>query len=142
MPVDRKIKCSSGDRRGSGGRGDFPFFVFRTVHGRKTQWLRGSAAPCQEHELSAPPFSLKIKFCSSTIFAGGVGVLKKKKKIKAISVSVCGWCEMLLVCICDSNESRSCLSESRLLQKAAGVTSSSPPSCQCSSPVTNLSLIL
>lgn len=78
VPVDRKIKCLSGDRRESRGRGDLPFFVFYTVHERKTRWQRGSAAQCKKHELSAPPFSLKIKFYSSTILQEA-WVCKKKK---------------------------------------------------------------
>lgn len=51
--------------------------------------------------------SLKIKFYSSTILQEAWAC---KKKIKAISMSVCGLCEMLLLCICATSESCSCLS--------------------------------
>lgn len=75
MPVDRKINCSSGDRRGAEA-GEISLFLCYTVYERKTQRLQGSAAQCKEHELSAPPFPQdKILFKHN--FAGSVGVLKK-----------------------------------------------------------------
>lgn len=100
------INCSSGDRRGAEA-GEISLTLCYTVYERKTQRLQGSAAQCKEHELSAPPFPQdKILFKHN--FAGSVGVFKKK--IKAISMSVCGLCEMLLLCICATSESCSGLS--------------------------------
>lgn len=90
MPVDRKINCSSGDRRGAEA-GEISLFLCYTVYERKTQRLQGSAAQCKEHELSAPPFPQdKILFKHN--FAGSVGVLKKKLKLFLCLFVVCARC--------------------------------------------------
>lgn len=120
VPADREISCSSG----AAGSGDFPFLVLCTVHERRSRRLRGSAARREEHEPSAPPF-FSASRCDS------IQAQRRRKRgcvsfFKAISVPVSARCYFPV----SANESRSCLSESRLVPGGCGCCSTFRPPVQ------------